>query len=170
MDPQRVRIWGRYRSFNWVASTHTWCACTRSPVIISTAVPLVPPPAPRCRQQYYMYIIHVVYHVHVVHKFKFICKKKITCTTYMYVLNLAEWCYGEEAAAIACKQRAMREKRACIMQGEKSSSVCPVIGHRLVSGAKLEQEVHATPRPEHTRSSIWWLEVNIFKCLVLDGL
>ena len=45
-------------------------------------------------------------------------------------------------------------------------------GHRASVGVrgKMEQEVHATPRPEHTRSSIWWLEVNIFKCLVLDGL
>ena len=36
-----------------------------------------------------------------------------------------------------CKQRAMREKRACIMQGEKSSSVCPVIRHRSVPGARI---------------------------------
>ena len=92
---------------------------------------------------------------------------------YMYNIHVCiefSWVMLRGRSCSHCKQRAMREKRACIMQGEKSSSVCPVIRHRPVPGAKLQQELHATPRPEHTRSSIWWLEINIFKCLVLDGV
>ena len=129
VDPQRVRIWGRYRSFNWVASTHTWCACTRSPVIINTAVPLVPPPAPRCRQQYY--IIHVVHHA--VHKFKFICIKK----NYMYnihvCIELAVWCYGEEAAAIV---QAESDAGKASMHNAGGEELISLSGHRASVGVR----------------------------------
>ena len=84
-------------------------------------------------------------------------------------IELAVWCYGEEAAAIV---QAESDAGKASMHNAGGEELISLSGHRASVGVrgKMEQEVHATPRPEHTRSSIWWLEVNIFKCLVLDGL